>query len=158
MDRLQRIMLSHGMLVILAAMLAGFMLTFNLVGGFEVWPGVIIPIPTWGTTEGWVRAHTGGVTNGLMVMAVGLALPKIDLSDRMRKFTAWGFIYVAWSFTLFYWLGQASGNRGLTLGDNPLGEADLVGAIAFLPAIPSGFIVIILLLVGARGVLRSDGD
>ena len=40
MDRLQRVMLAHGMLVILVAMLAGFMLMFSLLGGFEVWPGL----------------------------------------------------------------------------------------------------------------------
>ena len=45
MDNLQRIMLLNGLLVILVASLSGFMLLFQLVGGFEVWPDHIIEIP-----------------------------------------------------------------------------------------------------------------
>ena len=60
MERHQRLMICHGFVVILIAMLAGFMLMFNLIGGIEVWPGVIINIPMYGTEAGWVRAHSGG--------------------------------------------------------------------------------------------------
>ncbi|MFP6680906.1 MAG: isomerase [Gammaproteobacteria bacterium] len=155
MERLQQIMIGNGLLVVLAAMLAGWMLIFSLVGGFEIWPGTVIPIPVWGTGEGWVRAHTGGVTNGLLLIAMGLALPKLNLSAAMQKFMAWGLLYVAWSFTFFYWVANAAGNRGLTLGDNPLGETDLISIIAFVPALPSVFLVLALLVVGAKGVLAS---
>ena len=155
MERLQQIMIGNGLLVVLAAMLAGWMLIFSLVGGFEIWPGTVIPIPVWGTGEGWVRAHTGGVTNGLLLVTVGLALPKLNLSAAMQKFMTWGLLYVAWSFTFFYWVGNAAGNRGLTLGDNPLGETDLISVIAFVPALPSVFLVLALLVVGAKGVLAS---
>jgi hypothetical protein len=158
MDRLQRVMLGNGLLVVLVSMFAGFMLMFLLLGGLEVWPGNILPIPVYGTTEGWVRAHTGGVTNGLLLIVVGLALPKLNLSLRMQKLTAYGFIYVAWSFTVFYWLGNAAGNRALTIGDNPLGESDIFGVIGFLPGLPSVIIVVILLVVAARGVLSGGRD
>ena len=158
MDRLQRVMLGNGLLVVLVSMFAGFMLMFSLLGGLEVWPGNILPIPVYGTGEGWVRAHTGGVTNGLLVIVVGLALPKLSLSPLMQRLTAYGFIYVAWSFTLFYWLGNAAGNRALTVGDNPLGESDLLGVIGFLPGLPSVIIVVILLVVAARGVLSGDRE
>ena len=159
MDRLQRIMIANGMLVILMAMLAGFMLMFSLLGGLEVWPGHILAIPTYGTSEGWVRAHSGGTMNGLLVIAVALALPKLNLSRTMQRLTAYGFIYVAWSFTVFYWFGNAAGNRALTMGDNPLGESDIFGVIGFLPALPSVVVVVILLVVAARSVLKAGpGD
>ena len=45
MDRLQRVMLANGLLVVLASMFAGFMLMFLLLGGLEVWPGNIVSIP-----------------------------------------------------------------------------------------------------------------
>jgi styrene-oxide isomerase len=146
-------MLANGMLVILVAMLAGFMLMFSLLGGFEIWPGNTLVFPVYGTTEGWVRAHSGGTMNGLLVMAIALALPKLNLSQVMQKLTAWGFIYVAWSFTVFYWLGNAAGNRALSIGDNALGESDLYGIIGFRPGLPSVIIVVVLLAVGARAVL-----
>ena len=155
MDRLQRVMLAHGMLVILVAMLAGFMLMFSLLGGFEVWPGNVLQFSVYGTAEGWVRAHSGGAMNGLLVIAIALALPKLDLSATMAKVVAWGFIYVAWSFTVFYWFGNAAGNRALTMGDNALGPSDLFGVIGFLPALPSVVIVVVLLAIGARAVLAA---
>jgi len=152
-DKLQRIMICNGLLVIIAAMFAGFMLMFSLIGGLEVWPGTIVPLHIYGTADGWVRAHSGGTMNGLLVIAVALALPKLNLTPRMQKLTAYGFLYVAWSFTLFYWLGNAAGNRGLTLGDSQLGHSDWISILAFLPGLPSVFIVVILLAIAARNVL-----
>ena len=158
MERHQRLMLCNGMLVILVAMLGGFMLMFNLIGGIEVWPGVIIDIPMYGTEAGWVRAHSGGIANGLLVMVVGLALPKLNLGETARAWTTWGFIYIAWTFTAFYWFGNASSNRGLTMGPSALGEPDTVGLIAFLPGLPSVFLVVVLLFIGARGVMSDKAS
>ena len=101
MSQLQRVMLANGLLVMLVSMFAGFMLMFNLVGGFEIWPGTILWFPVYGTTEGWVRAHSDGVTNVVLAMAIAFALPHINVSGFQEKFLAYGFIYVAWSFTVF---------------------------------------------------------
>lgn len=155
MARLQKIMIGHGLLVVLVAMLAGFMLIFKLIGGLEIWPGTILSIPAYGTVEGWVRAHSGGTMNGLLVIVIGLALPHIPLSQFMQKLTAWGFIYIAWSFTLFYWLGNAAANRALSLGDNPLGQSDIYGVIGVAPGLISVFLVLVLLAVGAKAVLKA---
>ena len=75
----------------------------------------------YGTEAGWVRAHSGGTMNGLLVVVVALALPKLNLSETARRWMIWGLIYVAWSFTVFYWFGNASSNRGLSLGTSALG-------------------------------------
>ena len=158
MERLQRIMLANGLLVILVAMLSGFMLMFSLLGGLEVWPESIVPISVYGTSDGWVRAHSGGAMNGLLVMAIALALPKLGLSQTLQKITAYGFIYVAWSFTVFYWFGNAAANRALTFGDNALGESDLFGVIGFLPALPSVVVVVLLLGIAVKGVLSSGKE
>ena len=155
MERLQRIMIGNGLLVVLIAMLSGFMLMFSLLGGIEVWPGKIIEIPMYGTVPGWVRAHTGGTLNGVLVIVVALALPILRLSDFMQRFVAYGFIYIAWSFTVFYWLGNASTNRGLSIGPSALGQPDLIGLIAFLPGVPSVFLVVFLLAVSAKSVLSA---
>ncbi len=158
MERLQRIMIGNGLLVVLIAMLSGFMLMFSLIGGIEVWPGMIIDIPMYGTVPGWVRAHTGGALNGVLVIVVALAMPILRLSDLMQRFVAYGFIYIAWSFTVFYWLGNASTNRGLSLGPSALGEPDLIGLIAFLPGVPSVFLVVFLLAMAAKSVLSGRRD
>ncbi len=158
MERLERIMIANGLVVVLIAMLAGFMLMFTLLGGVEVWPGKIIPLPLYGSSEGWVRAHTGGTLNGMLVIVIALVLPKLRLSAFMQRFTAYGFIYIAWSFTIFYWLGNASSNRALSMGDSPLGKADTIGLIGFLPGVPSVILVVVLLAVAAKGVLSSGRD
>ncbi len=155
MGRLQKIMIGHGLLVLLVAMLAGFMLIFKLVGGLEIWPGYILPIPTFGTEAGWVRAHSGGVSNGLMVVVIGLALTHIPLNPSQLKLTAWGFIFIAWAFTLFYWLGNIAGNRALTFGDNPLGETDIYGVIGVAPGLIAVFLILYLLVIGARGAFAA---
>ena len=93
--------------------------------------------------------------NGLLVMAIAFALPKLNLTEAMQKFVAYGFIYVAWSFTIFYWFGNAAGNRALTIGDNRLGESDIFGIIGFVPALPSVVLVVVLLAVTVRGVFSS---
>ncbi len=154
MDRLQRIMLANGMLVVLVAMLAGFMLMFSLLGGFEIWPGTTLHFTVYGTSEGWVRAHSGGTMNGLLVIVIALALPKMALTQRLQRWMAWGFIYVAWSFTLFYWLGNAAANRALSIGDNVFGQSDLLGVIGFLPGLPSVIIVVVLLVIASRAVVK----
>jgi hypothetical protein len=155
MARLQKIMIGHGMLVMLVGMLAGFMLIFKLVGGLEIWPGNILPIPVFGTEAGWVRAHSGGTMNGIMVIIIGLALPHIPLPAAKQKLTAWGFIFVAWSFTLFYWFGNIAGNRALTLGDNPLGETDFFGVVGVAPGLIAVFLVIYLLFIGGMAALTA---
>ena len=155
MDRYQKLMIGHGFLVILVSLFAGFMLMFNLLGGFEIWPGNILQFSVYGTTEGWVRAHTGGIVNGLLTVIVALTLPKLDLSEAMNRFFAWGLIYCAWSFTVFYWIGNASGNRARSLGDSPLGQSDWLSIIGFLPGLPSIFIGPIVLYIGARAAFRA---
>ena len=125
-----------------------------------MWPGEIAQFSVYGTTDGWVRAHSGGITNGMLVVIVALALPKLELSERMNAFFAWGLIYVAWSFTVFYWVGNAAANRSLTMGDNPLGGADWLSVIGFLPGIPSIFLAPVILFIGARAALalRNKSD
>ena len=155
MERYQKLMIANGFMVMFVAMLAGFMLIFNLVGGVEVWPGKIIELSVYGTSDGWVRAHSGGITNGMLVVIVALALPKLALSQSMNRFFAWGLIYVAWSFTLFYWIGNAAANRSLTFGDSQLGQSDWLSIIGFLPGVPSIFLAPIILYVGARALMRQ---
>ena len=151
MERYQKIMVINGLLVLTVAMLSGFMLMFLLIGGLEVWPGRILQIPVYGSEAGWVRAHSGGVTNGLLVLVIGAILPNLNLGALSKKLVCYGFVYVAWSFTIFYWFGNAAGNRALTLGDNPLGSTDVFGLIGFIPALPSVFIVIVVLLLCVQG-------
>jgi len=156
MDRLQRIAIANGLLVVLAGMLAGFMLIFSLIGGWELWPGYIVSFSVYGTSEGWVRAHSGGAMNGILLVVIGLALPKMGLSEKRQRLMVYGFMAVAWGFTGFYWLGNAAGNRGLSFGTNQLGNSDIFGILGFLVGALPVFLVMYLLVIAAQGLLKDS--
>ncbi len=149
MQNLQKLLIGHGILILAIAMLAGFMLAFGLIGGLELFPGFIVEMPYYGTSDGWARAHTGGALNGIMLIVIALALPLIPLSAAMVKKTTYGLIFVGWANTVFYWFGNASSNRALSLGDNPLGGTNFFGSIGYGVAIIGAFVLIWLLLYAA---------
>ncbi|MFT7288382.1 MAG: hypothetical protein ACI87W_002500 [Halieaceae bacterium] len=155
MERYQKLMIGNAFLVIVISMFAGFMLGFGLIGGLELYPGTIIEMPYYGSADGWARAHAGGLTNGLLIIGVALALPLIPLSEKMRKFNVYGFIYIGWANTAFYWFGNAAGSRALSFGDNPLGASNIPGAIGFGLAFAGALLIVWLLTHGALAVLKE---
>ena len=63
--RLQRLVIGHGMLVLLVGLVAGVMLVFSMLEAVTLWP-----LPAWevqvpGSTRGWSAAHVGGILNGV---------------------------------------------------------------------------------------------
>ena len=153
MERFQKLMIANAFLVIVMSMLAGFMLGFGLIGGLEIYPGKIVEMPYYGTADGWARAHVGGLTNGLLIIGVALALPMIPLGAGMRKVTVYGFIYIGWANTAFYWFGNAAASRALSFGDKPLGASNLLGAIGFGLAFAGALLIVWLLCYAAFRVL-----
>ena len=155
MERYQKLMMANAFLVIVISMLAGFMLGFGLIGGLEIYPGTIIEMPYYGSADGWSRAHVGGLSNGLLIIGVALAMPLIPLSEKMRKFNVYGFIYVGWANTAFYWFGNAADSRALSFGDNPLGATNILGTVGFGLAFVGALLVVWLLAHGALALLKE---
>jgi styrene-oxide isomerase len=155
MERYQKLMIGNAFLIIMISMLAGFMLGFGLIGGLELYPGKIIEMPYYGSTDGWSRAHAGGLSNGLLIIGVALALPLIPLSKRMHKINVYGFIFIGWANTAFYWFGNAAASRALSFGDNPLGATNIMGAIGFGLAFAGAVLIIWLLTYAALALLNS---
>ena len=155
MEKYQKLMIANAFLIIMISMLAGFMLAFGLIGGLEVYPGKIVEMPYYGSADGWARAHAGGLTNGLLIIGVALALPLISLSERMRKINVYGFIFIGWANTVFYWFGNAAASRALSFGDNPLGASNIMGAIGFGAAFAGALLIIWVLTYAALALLKS---
>ena len=84
LEATQRKWLGHGVLMMMTTLLGGVGLWMHLVGGFEIIPGYILHFQLPGTADGWVRAHTGPVLNGLMVIGVALVLPRLDFTEAVR--------------------------------------------------------------------------
>ncbi|MFT7141273.1 MAG: hypothetical protein ACJAYE_003702 [Candidatus Azotimanducaceae bacterium] len=131
-ERLSYKVMGHGMLVLLIGLLSGIALIFSLLDAVTLWP-----LPAWdisipGSTRGWQAAHVGGILNGVMIAGVALLMTKLSLTGKRALWVGWGMIITGWANTVFYWAGNFSANRGLSMTDTPYGAGDIWGALAFL--------------------------
>lgn len=153
---LRKRMIGHGVLMIFATLVGGLGLWMFLIGGLiPVFPGVDWSFQLPGTAEGWARAHTGPVLNGLMVIAVAFCLPLLSFSPKWARI--WGLIVVCdgWSNTGFYFFGNFAPNRGLNFTANRFGEANIFSFLALAPAYLFGVLVMIALFAIGWQALRE---
>ena len=156
MEAYQKRLTGHALILLIIGLLAGFMLAFSLIGGLELLPTLFIGIPTFGTTEGWVRAHSGGIMNGLMLIAFAFIMPHCGLAVERLQLFAKGIIFAGWANTIFYWTGNASGSRALSFTDNALGTSNILGVIGYTLAVIAAFVTIYIAAQMARGFLAKD--
>ena len=153
LEATQRKWLGHGVLMMMTTLLGGVGLWMHLVGGFEIIPGYILHFQLPGTADGGVRAHTGPVLNGLMVIGVALVLPRLDFTEARAKLLGWLIVCDGWANVIFYLFGNFAPNRGLSFGPNHFGEASLAGVIALGPAYLFGAIAtVVLTIIGVRAL------
>jgi len=114
-ESLQRKMAGHGILMIFCTLLFGVGLWMHLVGGFEIVPGYILHFTVPGTPEGWARAHSGPALNGMMVIAVAFVLPMLQFQDKTAARLGWIIVADGWANVGFYFFGNFTPNRGLSL-------------------------------------------
>lgn len=89
----QRIALLNGVLVILGGMLiAGLPLNALVIRDAY---GIAIPAPS-GDYRAWVMAHLEGLLNGLMVIALALAVDRCRMSDARSRVFAISLSVAAW--------------------------------------------------------------
>ncbi len=121
-ESLSNWMLLHGGLVLLAGFASGAPLGGAILG--ERAPNLI---------NGWRVAHSGLSLGGVAIIAVGLALPQLDVSDALLRGTAWCFIASGWGFTLVLPYGAYVAQRGLSnagpLSNRVVFLGNLVGAV-----------------------------
>lgn len=132
------IVIRNAVLVMGVALLSGFALGWALVPESS-------PFSIGGTSRGWSAAHVGGLLNGLLAMVLAMVLDRLSLSDGLRRWSGWSLVFAIWANTIFYWAGNFSANRGLTLTGNSLGEGSLLGVIAFAPAAVASVVIFIAL-------------
>ncbi len=142
-ERLHRLMIGHGLLILCLGLLAGFPLATSLLEGT-------------GHPERWRAAHTGNSTNGLMLLAAAWCVSRLALSPGALRFVAWGMILTVWGNFVFY-LGAALGapGRGLSFGPNRFGGGDLLSQVTFLAPLPGAIIAPLALLLLAWAAFRS---
>lgn len=124
--------IGHGMLVLLVGLLSGFGLVFSLMDAIALWPLPAINVEIPGSTRGWQAAHVGGILNGVMMAGVALLMSRLQLTGKRLLWVGWGMIITGWGNTLFYFAGNFSQNRGLSMGETPFGPGDIWGALSFI--------------------------
>lgn len=157
-ERLADLMVINGLIVLFIGLVAGLMLVFSMLGEVALWP-----LPAWeivvpGSVRGWAAAHSGGIMNGLLVAGAAFWLLRSSLMGGQARWAAWGMIITGWANTVFYWAGNLSANRGISVADTPYGEGEVFGAIAYLIG-GSGmiftFIAVTLLIMGTWRKMTS---
>lgn len=150
---LRNLMLGNGVLMIFAALVGGLGLWMFLLGGIFPLPGIDWHFQLPGTAEGWARAHTGPVMNGLMVIAVAFILPLLSFTPRQARLWGWIVVLDGWSNTGFYFFGNWAPNRGLSFGPNKWGDANIFSFLALAPAYLFGVLVMVaLFMIGLRAI------
>lgn len=160
--RYRALMIGHGALVLTVGLLIGFVFAFNLIEEISLWPFGTFDVRIPGDPVRWRAFHLGAITNGLMILGIGLSMPHLSLAKRSESFVCWSLVVAVWGnvgFYLFSALG-ASG-RGLSMGVNKFGGGDLLSQLNFLVAYPGAFLAPAALLVVARAAFvaaRNSSD
>jgi hypothetical protein len=129
-------LIRHGLAGILFSLTAGFILIFSMIGGASLNPiPVFIEFDVPGTIEGWRGVHIGMMMNGIMAVTFGCAMRAVNLSKTQTFRVFSGTVIAVWGNCMFYVLGMFAPNHGITMEANALGEASIVGTLAFFPAL-----------------------
>ena len=143
----QRRMLQHGLIILLLGLLSGFGLAWSAIGAIDLWPLPIqIPDAVPGAVDIWLAAHSGNLMNGLMAIGVALSFGYFDFTARSATLISWCVVGAIWGNACFYVFRLWAPNRGLSIGDNAVGEGNLAGALSFLPAYLGAFVTIAVVI------------
>lgn len=157
MSRYQRLMVLHGLIICFIGLAGGFFLVFSILGGISLSPlPIILDYQVPGTPAQWRAVHVGNIMNGLMAVIFALLMAKLNLSNGQKKFISYGTVGTVWGNALFYVFGIFTPNRGLSLGDNVVGEANWAAALAFLPAILFAFVLMVIVVIMIQALPKAD--
>ncbi len=140
-ERRRAQVLLHGAIVLLVGLLCG--IPFG-VGVGNAWSEEAV--------RAWRVAHSGGVTVGLMLIAIGAVSDRLLLGDGAVSIFVWSLVGSAYSFSLGLVLAAMGGVRGLKAAGPSLNwvvfAAYMVGSLGVLLGVG-------LMIRGAYAALRK---
>lgn len=117
---MNRPMMQHGFVLILLALLTGFLVPSATLPGLAL------------------SAHTIGITGGTLLVAIGATWQHIDLADKSKRLLFWGWLYAIYG----NWLGCVV---GAILGAGKATPIASAGAITG----PAGEMTVLVLLISS---------
>ena len=150
------LLIKNGVAAMIVALFGGFILIWSMIKGISLSPlPFFIDFTIPGTPAGWRTFHLGMLLNGLMAILLGATMRLLVITERGQSIVCWGTVFAIWANCVFYLFGMFAPNHGLTLGTNHVGEGNLAGAIAFLPALIGAVTLIAALIVLFRSRFRD---
>ena len=154
----QKKMIGQGAAVLLVGMLAGIGLLISLLGGIELIPGSIIEFKFFGSSDAWVRAHIGGMLNGMLIILVAILMAGIGIDGQAANRMFWMLVGTGWANTVFYWAALFAPNRALSFADNRWGDSNLAAVIGLIPALIFAVISIIAVFTVMKRAFQSSAQ
>lgn len=157
-DRLRALLLLNGLGLVVAALVSGWAWFFHLLGRIVLWPipgSLEVQIP--GDARAWRMAHMEGITQGLLLMALGLGGRFVRSGPRAHRVLFWSALATAWLFTLPAMLHPLFGTRGLAFGGGPF-RPGLANDVLYLIGWPPVIGVHVMLVLAIVGVVRFLRD
>jgi hypothetical protein len=153
-ERTRALLFLNGFGLMVAAILTGWVWFFSLLGRIVLWPlpfSIDVALPD--DPRGWRMAHMEGITQGLLLMALGLGGPFIRHTARGHRLLFWSALVTAWLFTIPAMLHPIFGTRGLEFGGGPF-KPGLANDVLYVIGWPPVVAVHVMLALTVAGVLR----
>jgi hypothetical protein len=153
-ERARALLFLNGLLLFCFAVFIGWQWFFALLGRIELWPLVPpIDVKLPDDHRAWRMVHMEAITQGLMLMALGLGGRFVALSTRQHRLLFWSALITAWLFTVPTWFHALFGTRGLSFGGAPF-KPGLVNDVLYLVGWPAVIAVHMMLVLAVIGVWR----
>ncbi|MCE9650922.1 MAG: hypothetical protein K8R18_14985 [Parvibaculum sp.] len=152
--RLRALLFANGIGLFILAISIGWIWFAALLHAIVLWPLPIdIPVTIPDDGRAWRMAHMEGITQGLLLMALGLGGQFMRLTRKQYAWLFWSSLVTAWLFTVPTIFNAIFGTRGLAFGGGPF-KGGMANDIIYLVGWPPVVAVHIMLALAAFGVWR----
>tara|TARA_R110000868_G_scaffold20217_6_gene85849 strand:- start:20710 stop:21207 length:498 start_codon:yes stop_codon:yes gene_type:complete len=152
--RMRALLFLNGTGLFVLAISIGWIWFFALLHAIVLWPlpfDIPVTIPDDG--RAWRMAHMEGITQGLLLMALGLGGQFMRLSPKQFKWLFWSSLVTGWLFTVPTIFNAIFGTRGLAFGGGPF-KAGLANDLIYVSGWPPVVAVHIMLGLTVLGLWR----
>lgn len=136
-ERQRSLLVLNGVGLLLTALIIGWFYFVFLLEGIRLWPFIVhLEAAVPGDRRAWNMAHMEAITNGTILIAVGMAAPYFKFSALQARIVVIATITFGWLFTVPAAFNAWFGTRGLAFGGEPF-EPSLANDLIFLAGWPS---------------------
>jgi len=158
-NRLRALLFLNGIGLIALSVVIGWIWMFALLTRIVLWPlplDITVSIPDDG--RAWRMAHVEAITEGLLLMAVGLGGQFMRLTRRQFDWLFWSSLVTGWLFSVPPIFNALFGTRGLSFGGAPFkgGTANDIIYLFGWPPVVAVHVMVALILWGVWRYLRAE--